>query len=125
MDKVKGKAVFPLKQIGIIILLPLIIGLAISTTQTVPDHALLYVDDVTKTYIAPPWFIENKKLHYLHLRLVPAKEAHRLKYSPDAKCRDSDGFIQEGRSLTGIFFEYIGLLKPLPSRWNPDGSWNW
>ena len=125
MENFKGKAIIRFRQIGIVILSILILGLSITNTKTVPDHAILYVNDVTKIYIAPPCIDEINKLNYLHLRPVTAKEAHRLKYNPDAKCRDSSGFIQDGRSLTGIFSEYIGLLEPLPSRWNNDGSWNW
>ena len=48
-----------------------------------------------------------------------------MKYSPDPQSRDNGDFTQEGRSLSGKFLESIGILPPLQSRWNKDGSWNW
>jgi hypothetical protein len=48
-----------------------------------------------------------------------------LKYEPDQKCGGESGFTQDGRSYTGNLLERMGLLPPLPSRWNEDGSWNW
>ena len=39
--------------------------------------------------------------------------------------RTKAGFSQDGRSLSGKLMERLGMLPPLPSRWNPDGTWNW
>ena len=33
--------------------------------------------------------------------------------------------LQDGRSLTGHYLEKIGILTPLRSRWDKDGTWNW
>ena len=53
-------------------------------------------------------------------------EAARVKkLSLDGECRDQDGFVQVDRSMSGLLFERAGLLPPIPSRWNDDGSWNW
>ena len=58
-------------------------------------------------------------------RLSKAAEARKLKYEPDKKCQDEAGFSQDDRSLTGRICERMGMLPPLPSRWNKDGTWNW
>lgn len=47
------------------------------------------------------------------------------KFSPDEHCRDQNGFMQDGRSASGMFLERIGILGPIKSRWNQDGTWNW
>ncbi len=49
----------------------------------------------------------------------------KLNYEPDKKCRDAKGFSQDSRSLTANLLVRLGLLPPVPSRWNPDGTWNW
>ena len=45
--------------------------------------------------------------------------------APDKKCQDAKGFNQDSRSLTGNLMARLGMLPPWPSRWNPDGTWNW
>ncbi len=98
-----------------------------------PDNAILVLDAQARTYIAPPCLtkehynqlIEDVVQERDDLRLSTAGEAYRLGYKPDPDCRDEDGFIQQGRSLTGLLFEALGLLRHLPGRWNPDGTWNW
>jgi hypothetical protein len=47
------------------------------------------------------------------------------KLNPDPDCRDQGGFLQDDRSMSGMFLEWIGLLSSIKSRWNPDGTWNW
>jgi len=59
------------------------------------------------------------------LRSATAAEARRQQYEPDNECRDPAGFSQDARFLTGRLMERLGMLPPLPSRWNKDGSWNW
>jgi hypothetical protein len=96
------------------------LGLGISTTKTMPDHAWILVDDVKRVYIAQPCASEGNQL-----RLTTVREAYELKYKPDEDCRNSGGFVSDGRSLTGLLLQKIGLLRPLPKRWNDDGTWNW
>ena len=96
-------------------------GFFIVPTQTMPDHALVLLDDQSKTYFSPSCAPKEKKTW----RTATAAEAYKLKYAPDKKCQDESGFSQDGRSLTGNFLVRIGMVPPLPSRWNKDGTWNW
>ena len=72
--------------------------------------------------ILSPGCAKQEKQEY---RLARAAEARTLNYEPDKKCQDGGGFSQDSRSITGNFLARLGLLPPLPSRWNPDGTWNW
>lgn len=114
------KIVLTLKAIAVIIGVLLIIGLVIKSSKAMPDYAHVYVNDVERTYLVPPCIRIT-----VGLRAITAGEARKLGYRPDRKCRDEGAFIQDDRSLTGMFFQKIGILKPIPSRWNEDGSWNY
>jgi len=98
----------------------LLIGLSIGSSRTMPEHAIVLADDRARTYIAPPCVGEQGEL-----RVATASEVRGLAYSPDRDCANEGGFVQDDRSLTGGLLEAMGLLKPLPSRWNRDGTWNW
>ena len=98
----------------------LMIGLGIGSLKGMPDYAKVYVNDAAKTYLAPPCTKTTTGL-----RVITAGEARRLGYRPDRKCRDEGAFMQDDRSLTGTLLQTIGILKPIPSRWNEDGSWNY
>ena len=99
----------------------LLAGLGCPSTNTMPSNAEVFVEDDAKTYFAPPCLEQDRP----SLRATTADRVHSLKYRPDPKCRDEGGFTQDGRSVTGILFEALGVLPPLPSRWNSDGTWNW
>lgn len=109
-----------LKLVGASIALLLMIGFSIGSSTVMPENAQVYVDDSAKTYIAPPCMEGNKGY-----RLVTAGVARKMGYKPDSKSRNEGAFSQDGRSLTGMLFEKVGVLKPIPSRWNEDGSWNY
>lgn len=98
----------------------LMIGSSIGSSKGMPDYAKVYVDDATKTYLAPPSIIIAADF-----RIITAGEARKLGYRPDGKSRDEGAFIQEGHSLTEMFLETSDILKPIPPRWNEDGSWNY
>ena len=83
-----------------------------------------------------PSYCSMTKTTLIYLRFAPSKEkkeyrvsraaeARKLKYEPDKKCGGEAGFSQDDRSLTGRVCERMGMLPPLPSRWNKDGTWNW
>jgi hypothetical protein len=59
------------------------------------------------------------------LRLATVQDAYDMQYRPDPDCRERGAFVADGRSLTGTLLERLGILGPLPRRWNDDGSWNW
>jgi hypothetical protein len=96
------------------------IGLGIGSSKEMPDNAQVYVNDAAKTYLAPPCIKTA-----MGLRIITADEARTLGYRPDDKCRNEGAFMQDDRSLTGLFLQTVGILKPIPSRWNEDGSWNY
>ena len=85
-----------------------------------PDHALVYVDKQTNKYLAPPCVNDPSELFIMTLG-----EVHSLHYEPDGDCVDSGAFVTRGRNLPAMLLEEIGVFKPLPSRWNDDGTWNW
>ena len=104
---------------GLLVLLALG-GFSISSLRKLPEHAQIYVDDTRRVYLAPPCVTEGSRF-----RLITVREAYDLKYQPEDRCREEGGFISRGRSLTGTFLQKIGVLRPLPERWNADGTWNW
>ena len=109
-----------IKFMGALIGVLLLIGLGIGSSKAMPNSAKVYVNDVEKTYLAPPCTTTTPSF-----RAMTAGEARKLGYEPDKKCCDDGTFVQDDRSLTGMFLQTIGVLKPIPSRWNEDGSWNY
>ena len=105
----------------IMLLFTLLAGFFIVPTRDLPDNAVVRLDDQTQTYLSPAC-ADREKREY---RLATAAEARKLNYAPDKKCRDAKGFSQDSRSLSGNLMARMGMLPPLPSRWNPDGTWNW
>ncbi len=105
----------------IMLIFTFLAGFYIVPTRAMPDHAVVFLDDETRTYLSPTCAPKDQKPR----RTATAAEARRLKYEPDKQCQDASGFIQEGRSVAGNYLERLGMLPPLPSRWNPDGTWNW
>lgn len=106
-----------LKIVLILVSFLMFIGLGIGTTITAPDNALVYINYSNNTYAG---FIDKKPMRITRLSTAKAKN-----FSPDEASRHRGDFVQDGRSLTGLLFEKLGLLDPLPSRWNKDGTWNW
>ena len=103
------------------LLFTVLAGFFIIPTSDMPDNAVVLLDDPNRTYLSPVCARKEKKEY----RLSRAAEARKLKYKPDKRCLEEEGFTQDGRSITGNFCEKMGLLPPFPGRWNPDGTWNW
>ena len=110
-----------IKFFFIMLIFTLLAGFFFVPTRTMPDHALVLLDDQNHTYLSPVCAHQEKKEY----RLSRAAEARQLKYEPEQKCGGEGGFTQDGRSVTGNLCERMGLLPPWPSRWNTDGTWNW
>lgn len=96
------------------------LGQGIKMSKTMPNTATVYLDDQARTYFAPPCVGRDTAL-----RGVTAGEAHLMGYEPDRDCKNKGWFTQKGRSLSADLLQRFGVLAPLPSRWNPDGSWNY
>ena len=99
----------------------LLAGFFIVPTRDLPDNAVVLLDEQTQTYFSPACAKREKREY----RQATAAEARKLNYTADKKCQDAKGFSQDGRSLSGNLMARLGMLPPLPSRWNPDGTWNW
>jgi len=99
----------------------LLAGFFIVPTRSMPDNAVVLLDDQNHTYLSPLCGRQEDKVY----RAARAAEARQLNYEPDKKCRDAGGFSQGNRSLTGNLLVRLGMLPPVPNRWNPDGTWNW
>ena len=87
-----------------------------------PDYAIAYIDTDKNTYLTPPC-LNNPESRRLVKSTI--KEVYKSNLQADGDCVQSEGFFQEGRSGIGYLLEKIGILSPLKSRWNPDGTWNW
>jgi hypothetical protein len=105
----------------LMLLFTFLAGFCLTPTRSMPDNAIVLLDDQNHTYVSPGCATKEKKDY----RQARASEAQKLTYEPDKKCADAGGFRQEQRSMSGNFLVRLGMLPPLPSRWNPDGTWNW
>ena len=110
-----------------LILFVILMGSNYVIPLTAPDNAIVYTDAGKKIYYAPPYIdiakpptVDAKKLGNMTL-----KEAKSQNYSPDEASVEKGYFRQEYRPLSTYLLEKMGLLKPLPIRWNSDGAWSW
>jgi hypothetical protein len=89
-----------------------------------PDYAIAYINHDNNTYLTPPCLNkpETRKLEQSTIAGAYKKE---LNLGPDPDCREADGFFQQNRTGFGTLMEKIGILSPIKSRWNPDGTWNY
>ncbi|NGZ97288.1 MAG: hypothetical protein CV089_14420 [Nitrospira sp. WS110] len=110
-----------LLKIGLIgTLLLFFLGLGIKTSVVMPEHAIVLVDSAKRVYLAPRCVLETQ----IGLTRTTIGEARQAGLKPDPVCRDTGAFTQEGRSLSGILLEKIGILSPLQLPWRPDESSN-
>jgi hypothetical protein len=96
-------------------------GLGIGSIDSMPPYAVVVLDDTTKTYIALPCIEEWRSRPSQAIDIVrrgTAGDAHSLGYDIDLPCRDAGGYIEDGRSLTGIILVKLGLLEPLTHWWD-------
>jgi hypothetical protein len=134
------------KTLGVSLTLA-ILGFWTSSVITAPGNAIVYVDVAYGTYLSPPCvpFSSEQKAEWQRqisdattpedtahtferltgLRVSTITEARRKGFRADRDCNDRGGLSMEGRSLTGLAFERVGILRPLSSRWGENGSWNW
>jgi len=123
MDKRAKKSVIHLRVglalIGILVFL----AFAISSSKPPPKNTLVFVDNDKHTYIAPPCVTAQKD--WTQYSRMTIERADKLGFKPDPACTKYGVFEQQNRSLGGLALEKIGILKPLPSRWDSNGSWNW
>lgn len=110
-----------IRFVVLILIFTFMAGFYIVPTREMPDNALVFLDDRNRTYISPRCSGKERQ----EFRPATAAEARRLQYEAEAKCLKESGFSQDARSVSGNFLVRLGMLPPLPSRWNADGTWNW
>jgi hypothetical protein len=100
---------------------PIFFGFGIGSNTPMPAHAPVFIDDATQSYLAAPCrniAAFNTEIRVSELRLGTKSEARRKNYKPDRVCRNTGLHAPEGRSLSGFFFEWLGLLPPLQYWWD-------
>jgi hypothetical protein len=113
-------------SVGLVFLVALF-GQEIMIGKTIPPNMIVYVDEGTKTYYAPP-YIDGKKysseLNVSNLKAQTISDAKKNNYKADSNSNEL-GYFDEKTTLTNNILVRLGWVKPNPSRWNADGSWNW
>ncbi|MDD4801569.1 MAG: hypothetical protein PHF24_01320 [Syntrophomonas sp.] len=112
--------------VGVIFIIGLV-GQEIMLSKDMPANMIVYVDESRSIYYAPP-YIDGKKypdnLKINAIKALTAAEAQNKKFMADNDCIEL-GYFEEKTTLTHNILVKLGLTDPNPSRWNPDGSWNW
>jgi hypothetical protein len=108
-----------------IVLFLFAMGFAIGTVLVPPSNAEVWANDDRKEFITPPFRRNNRSLAPLFSRATTYGEVMALKYTPEATCNREPCWAQDGRTLSGKLLQAVGVLGPVRTRWNPDGSWNW
>jgi hypothetical protein len=108
--------------IVVAIVIVICIGLYVQVGgESMPDNAWVYLDDENRTYLAPSCISSSESQGFKRSTIA---EARSLSYEPEAKCRDTGAFDPGWYSLLHYTLIKAGIFKPIPSHWNPDGSWN-
>jgi len=106
--------------IAIVALLGL--GLTIGSMGTIPDNAIVYVDTNTNVFYSP-LSLTQEKVTALDLKENTLRNAKTLGYIMDEGDKQNGYFYQNGRSLTGIILEKLGILPKLKGRVDSNGNW--
>jgi hypothetical protein len=106
---------------SVILVFLLLASFGVETTDRMPPYGIVFIDYSTKTYIALPC-VEKRRydpdLKTSMLKLSTRREARKIGYSSDDKCRNAGGFAEDGRSLGGILLVKLGILPPLKHWWD-------
>ncbi len=96
-------------------------GFGLETSVGMPGYAVVFVDDTARTFLAPQcagdWQRKPTRTFDL-LRRTTASEAYRLHYNPDYDCVQTSAFAPDGRSVSGILLESMGLLPKKKYWWD-------
>lgn len=121
-SEMKQNIIAGIKTVISVAFLLLFLGSGIGSEKCIPDNAIVYADDSKMIYYSVP---EKESNNIENVRKTTIQEVHDLKYSSDESSKEHGDFISEGRSLTGIIMEKVGILSTIPPRWNDDGTWNY
>jgi len=113
-------------KIAVKIILPFVFifvaGFGVGSSITSPEHAIIYIDESTETYLSPSCVSKSKTQFMAQMTI---KDVRNLTLSINKECVNRGGFVQNGRSFSGKLLESLGFIPKLKERWNNDGSWNW
>ena len=84
-----------------------------------PPHAKVLIDDDSKTYSAPSYYEDNGLQIPSGSRIVSAREAKKINYSPNGDCVRQGYFMQEDGSL------FMSIFSSPKKRWDDEGNWNY
>jgi hypothetical protein len=104
---------------GVVALLA--IGFGVGSIDLAPPYAVVFIDDSSKTYIALPCIDEWQHRATTVVDVVrrgTVRDAIQLGYRKDDRCREAGGFQEDGRSLSGLILERVGILSPLEPWWD-------
>lgn len=116
--------------------LALVVGLSLDSFKVTPENAIIYIDPTKKLYYSPlcvhgktPTSMEQLLAlefpEFMELDAGRYRDIAEKDYQTPNECKGLTYWFQENRSMTGNLFQKVGILKPLPNRWNPDGTWNY
>ncbi len=110
--------------LGIAVFLLVGIGGMVSVQEVMPPHAIVAVYE--NRYYPNNHSILAERLpnvRILDTQFMTVANARRNGCLPDEVSREQDGFVGAGYSLLWDWLGRFGI--PVPSRWNPDGTWRW
>jgi hypothetical protein len=99
--------------IGIIFLISLL-GQSIKITHNIPPTAIVYVDEGTHIYYAPPYILGKKYPSTLDVNNIKGKtvsESEQNNFKADPTCVEL-GYFKEQDTLTHTILVKLGLSKP-------------
>lgn len=76
-----------------LLILFLIVGFGVHTSASLPNRAIMVVDDAARIYYAPPYFEQHGKRKPVGAREVSYGEIKGQGYKPDFECREGEYFI--------------------------------
>ena len=115
----KGITVDLLKAFIALLLFLLFLGFGIQSAVVAPEYAIVLVDEEKGLYFAPHCVSTRRN----GLSSTTIGKARQAGLKPESECLESGAFTQEVRSLSGQFLQHLGILNPIESRWNLDGTW--
>ena len=119
-EEMLKKAEIASKLLGILFIL----GFGVGSFKFAPDNAcVLVVDETRKFYPCVDEYFKFMDIYKYEYKKTTYKEAKKSGYIIDRDVKEQGYFMQEGRSLSGKLLQKIGILSPIKSKWNPDGSW--
>lgn len=113
-------------SVGLFFLFSLL-GQSIMVTIKIPSYAIVYVDETKSVYYAPPYINGNKYPNSVNVKTLKGYtlvQCENSNIKADEQCVEL-GYFKEQDTLTHTIGVKLGISNPKPSRWNPDGSWNW